>query len=536
MHDVGINLELGEDANKNSNCSVDKAIAELETELKKVSPAGNRITVSQLAQSTMTLNNKIRNRGLTAAEVHFSRDSHDHTNLILDDTALGQQQNSLRSENHIRLSRSRAPKNVSPSEPQVSQGDLVYLKGSDSKHVSLDPHLVLKTDNPRRTIIKKTLHSSANADSPLTFSTQTKIVDSKFIFRPTPFRTPTTQMESDLDEPTNYDTLSSKLPCGKEDAPWHPVSDNAPELIPLTIDDDQTSGDLPDAYPNRPYTPPIAMGPVPDPRSLSSTSASSQSNESQFADDESPPSESSDSSVRLFDGDESLHIPEKFNQSRKPGKGDRISYFDQKTNAWVTARITHDLSRRFDSYYNIVTDDGHRLGLYLIPNTRWTLLSDRGEPEEQRYGDKICSLEPSPSSREDHLRCVRSTSCATCHDPLEHMPSLVENAPISQSLPSLDWDYVGNFDTPSYFSSTSPSQVANLDDALPLSADIVHPPESRNLLQVHNLEVKLPLTSTPVPRSRVSRPRRLLPLELPREPRPTVSSFFQKLLPFRKKH
>ena len=35
---AGISLELGDDGNKNSNCSVDKAINELEMELKKMSP------------------------------------------------------------------------------------------------------------------------------------------------------------------------------------------------------------------------------------------------------------------------------------------------------------------------------------------------------------------------------------------------------------------------------------------------------------------------------------------------------------------
>ena len=56
-------------------------------------------------------------------------------------------------------------------------------------------------------------------------------------------------MESGLDEPTNHDTLGSELPCDTEVAPWYPVSESAPELIPLMNDDDQTNGDLPDAHP-----------------------------------------------------------------------------------------------------------------------------------------------------------------------------------------------------------------------------------------------------------------------------------------------
>ena len=39
LSDIGIILEIGNDENKNSNCSVDKAIDELEKELIKISPA-----------------------------------------------------------------------------------------------------------------------------------------------------------------------------------------------------------------------------------------------------------------------------------------------------------------------------------------------------------------------------------------------------------------------------------------------------------------------------------------------------------------
>ena len=36
LQELGITLEIGDDANKNSNCSFDKAIDELEKELKKI--------------------------------------------------------------------------------------------------------------------------------------------------------------------------------------------------------------------------------------------------------------------------------------------------------------------------------------------------------------------------------------------------------------------------------------------------------------------------------------------------------------------
>ena len=89
---TGIKLELADHENKNSNCVFDKAINELEIEIKKLSPDGDRLLLSDLAQATFTLNNKIRKRGMSASEIHFSRDDHDHSNLSFQDKDLQQQQ------------------------------------------------------------------------------------------------------------------------------------------------------------------------------------------------------------------------------------------------------------------------------------------------------------------------------------------------------------------------------------------------------------------------------------------------------------
>ena len=112
INNVGIKLELGDDENKNSNCVVDKAINELEEELKKICPSGGKIDTADLAQSVMMLNCKIRNRGLSASEIHFSRDLYDHSNLFLDDKCLSNKQKALRHDNHKRLAKSRTPHNI----------------------------------------------------------------------------------------------------------------------------------------------------------------------------------------------------------------------------------------------------------------------------------------------------------------------------------------------------------------------------------------------------------------------------------------
>ena len=81
----GIVLDLADDVNKNSNCIVDKKIKELEEELKRLSPEGDKIDLGQLALAVTMLNNRTRNQKLTAAEVHFARDAVRGENLTLDD-------------------------------------------------------------------------------------------------------------------------------------------------------------------------------------------------------------------------------------------------------------------------------------------------------------------------------------------------------------------------------------------------------------------------------------------------------------------
>ena len=54
---------------------MDKSINELEVEIKKLSPDGEMLRLSDLAQATFAFNNKIRKRGLSASEIHFSREN-----------------------------------------------------------------------------------------------------------------------------------------------------------------------------------------------------------------------------------------------------------------------------------------------------------------------------------------------------------------------------------------------------------------------------------------------------------------------------
>ena len=113
---IGINIVLPKNAfNKNANCHVDRIIQELEMEIKKLSPMGKPLHPADLAKATLSLNNKIRQSGLTASEAHFSRDS-----ATLD-----------------QIPPAKAPDWTPPTHKEahaISPGDTVYIKSQGGKH------------------------------------------------------------------------------------------------------------------------------------------------------------------------------------------------------------------------------------------------------------------------------------------------------------------------------------------------------------------------------------------------------------------
>ena len=114
----GIILELGDDLNKNSNCSVDKKIQELEGEIRRLCPKETKLTTGTLCQAVINLNNRVRNQGLTASQIHFSRDTNIGENLQLNDNDLIQDKLQKRIENHQPSAQSKAPEENSIFQPK----------------------------------------------------------------------------------------------------------------------------------------------------------------------------------------------------------------------------------------------------------------------------------------------------------------------------------------------------------------------------------------------------------------------------------
>ena len=566
LGDVGINLEVADDGNKNSNCSVDKVICELEIELRKLSPDGHKINTAQLAQATMCLNKKVRNRNLTAAEIHFSRDSYDHTNLTLDDKKLQARQKDLRIQNHPYSVTSKAPKGKTPDIPTPEKGDIVYSKSGISKHAARDPFLVLKSNQQGKSLIRKALHHSPFADMPVNISPQAKLVDNKFLFMPKSFKATSYQPE-DRDLSYDEDQFTRSPPK------WHPLQEENPDsLIPIileasiasetylhpvpTTNDSLNDGDLslsPEAlgildHQNTEISPSRLHSP--ENRSSGTKSQPTDSSRSQSTDSSldrtRPSSEHESDHILTFNNGEEPFVPERLIQNRTPVVGDLISFFDDRLQAWVNARIIQDLSKRWRHYYNIIYEDNKKDGLYLIPDTRWTFIPKKNLDVERVDSNlNLKQLEPTPESSITSRIPTQSSSSSSvsCSQLISwniSEPNL--SNPHSASSSSLQWDPLGtellSTQDPSYLDELYDiplDQVQNFDCVLPIPDMPTTPPRRQrslpNLHKVTNLDRVLPLTSTPNPhKQRLSNLRQTLPLESV-ERKSFLPGFLKRLFP-----
>ena len=154
----GLKVEVGRCKNKNKNPVAERAIQELEIELKKSYPEGRPVTSSGLAIAVATMNIRIRNRGLSSKEIITQRDNITGEQLNLKDVDLGTMQHDLRSSNHGPSARSKAPKGCPASKLDVRLGDLVYIKCDGNKHVARQRYIV--TGFEKEYVIVKKLSGS----------------------------------------------------------------------------------------------------------------------------------------------------------------------------------------------------------------------------------------------------------------------------------------------------------------------------------------------------------------------------------------
>ena len=111
-------LELGNPKNPNKNPVAERAVQELETELRRQDPLGGAVSEVTLAVATANLNSRIRSRGLSSREMWSQRDQFSNRQLPMSDDDLITKQHDQRLINHPHLSAAHPPK-----RPDDSSGD-----------------------------------------------------------------------------------------------------------------------------------------------------------------------------------------------------------------------------------------------------------------------------------------------------------------------------------------------------------------------------------------------------------------------------
>ena len=138
----GITLEIGRLKNVNKNPVAEKAIQELENELRKLHPDGAELSRKDLSSALHILNSRIRNRGLSAREILFQRDYVNGEQLKIDDFRLAESQTNLRKQNHEPSARSKVPRRNLQIADIYKPGDLIFMRNDGNKHLARQKYIV----------------------------------------------------------------------------------------------------------------------------------------------------------------------------------------------------------------------------------------------------------------------------------------------------------------------------------------------------------------------------------------------------------
>ena len=139
-------IEVGRLKNRNKNPQAEKAIQELEREIKTSHPDNRPLSPASLAVITSRLNSRVRNRGLSAREIAFQRDGQTGEQLNITDKLLADDQHDHRVANHGPSAKCQSKVPIPAKRFDVSIGDLVYIKSEGDKHNSRHKYIVVAMD------------------------------------------------------------------------------------------------------------------------------------------------------------------------------------------------------------------------------------------------------------------------------------------------------------------------------------------------------------------------------------------------------
>ena len=414
LADLDINLNPPDSLNKNYNAVVDKACQELEMELRKILPEGQKLNNIHLAKAVVSLNNKIRRAAkVSAYEIHTARNADTGMNINLDDKKLRKQQ--LDSRQTLVTSKENLKTDIRP-------GDTVTNITPQPKHNVRDMYMVTsKADN--KVTLQRLLHPLAKSDTKFMskeYTTDTKRL--QLLHRPPktdmkqynetlhqpghqrrtpqPVWTPTNRWfhrqrelssddDSDEEEVAPVNIIADipgdiQVDIPADDQKGAPIEIPENNIIDIPIDivadilpniqEDQAVEDIPITPGNSSEEALMTLPPLDS--STDSRLNTSSSQPSPATHDVSVTVSSPDVAGPSTSPQPAQHtqlVPiENLNQDHKPRKNEVIFFLDIQSNSWVQARIKQ--STYFKHYYNIryldkVREDG---GVYLEPGKQWS--------------------------------------------------------------------------------------------------------------------------------------------------------------------
>ena len=146
LRSVGICLDSGRVKNKNKNPTVDKAVQELEGELKRLLPDGGKSSTSTLATAVRNTNSRVRSNGLSAREIIMKRDNFTNDPINFSDDHLKSFKYEKRVQNHFHSAVSKSRGGSSPEDVTFNSGDIVHIKSDGTKHRVRDFYLIANVD------------------------------------------------------------------------------------------------------------------------------------------------------------------------------------------------------------------------------------------------------------------------------------------------------------------------------------------------------------------------------------------------------
>ncbi len=150
LRKLGMTLEIGRVKNVNKNPVAEKAVAEVEEELRRQAPDGSSVTPLGLSLAISRLNSRLRRRGISAHEMWTHRDQFSNAQIPINDQDIIEAQHKQRTENHPHSERSKNSRKAIANVPsqRINVGDLVYLCTDRDKTKSRSRYLVVLVEHP----------------------------------------------------------------------------------------------------------------------------------------------------------------------------------------------------------------------------------------------------------------------------------------------------------------------------------------------------------------------------------------------------